>query len=64
MITKALTRRLALLEQQTVPAGEPHTINIKYVNPDGTEAPGGYTITVPAARGQCSVHGKPFRGYR
>jgi hypothetical protein len=47
MIARTLTRRLERLEEQKIPMGETHIINVVYINSDGTEAPGGYQVTLP-----------------
>jgi hypothetical protein len=33
-----------------MPTGEPTIINVSYVNPDGTPAPGGYQVGIRAYR--------------
>lgn len=39
--SRTLVRRLKRLEDRMIPTGEPTIINVSYVNPDGTRAPGG-----------------------
>jgi hypothetical protein len=47
MISRNLMQRLERLEEQ-IPVGEPMILNIVPINPDGTRAPGGFQLKVPA----------------
>jgi hypothetical protein len=47
MISRALTRRLEWLEEKVIPMGPPKVIDIVFINPDRTQAPGGFTFTIP-----------------
>ncbi len=43
-----LVRRLERLEERVIPTGESTTMNIRFINPDGTDAPGGFSIEIPS----------------
>ncbi len=45
---KSLSRRLERLEERMIPIGEPMTIDVVFIKPDGTEAPGGFSIEIPS----------------
>jgi hypothetical protein len=47
VISRNLMQRLERLEEQ-IPVGEPMILNIVPINPDGTCAPGGFQLKVPA----------------
>jgi hypothetical protein len=48
MINRTLSRRLERLEEQMIPTGEPKVIHVVFINPDGTQAPGTFTVEIPA----------------
>jgi hypothetical protein len=47
MIRRNLAHRLSRSEEQIMPAGEPKVIEIVFINPDGTQAPGRFTFKIP-----------------
>ena len=47
MIRRNLMQRLSRPEEKTMPAGEPKVIEVVFIRPDGTQAPGGLTLTIP-----------------
>ena len=47
MITRTLSRRLEKLEERMMSVGEPITVHIVPIRPDGTEASGGFSMKVP-----------------
>ena len=49
MSNRSVVRRLESLEECLIPVAEPFVINAVYVNPDGTEAPGGFQVEIPAS---------------
>lgn len=46
-MNRTLSRRLERLEGRMLPVGNPKIIHVTYVNPDGTQAPGAYSVVVP-----------------
>jgi hypothetical protein len=48
MIKQNIVQRLKRLEEQLLPAGAPHEINVVFIEQDGREAPGGFTVTMPS----------------
>jgi hypothetical protein len=60
MINRNLARRLKRLEDRMMPTGEPTIINVSYVNPDGTRAPGGYAVVGPARSMLDRQQGGPY----
>ena len=46
MIRASLMRRLERLEEERVPDGPTHIINVEYVDSDGSPA-GGYEVVLP-----------------
>lgn len=46
--SRNLTRRLERLEQRILPTCPEYVIHVIYVNRDGTQAPGGFTIYRPS----------------
>ena len=51
MIKQNVIQRLKRLEDRILPSGLLHIIKVIYVNSDGTQAPGGYTVTGPSCGG-------------
>jgi hypothetical protein len=47
-VKEKLYRRLERLEEEMIPTGPPHIFDVRFINPDGTEAPGGFQIEVPS----------------
>jgi hypothetical protein len=64
MISRNLAGRLKRLEDRMIPTGEPTIINVVYVNPDGTRAPGGYSVVGPARSMLDRRRGWPHFGNR
>jgi hypothetical protein len=50
MIREKLYRRLERLEEEMMPPGPPTILHIVPINPDGTQAPGGFTFEIPSYR--------------
>lgn len=68
MLNRNLSRRLERLEERSIEAGEPLVLEVCFVKPDRTQAPGGFTVTVPAAGlardRRAPVDRSPRRSYR
>jgi hypothetical protein len=47
MMRRNVGQRLGRLEGQIMPAGEPKVIEVVFIRPDGTQAPGGFTFKIP-----------------
>jgi hypothetical protein len=46
-MNRTIARRLEWLEERIRPAGEPKIIEVVFINPDGTEAEGGFKVEIP-----------------
>jgi hypothetical protein len=48
-MSRSIFRRLGL-EEQMIPSGEPLMMEVVFIEPDGTQAPGRFSFEIPAFR--------------
>lgn len=49
-MSRSISRRLGRLEEQMIPSGEPLIMEVVFIEPDGTQAPGRFSFEIPAFR--------------
>jgi hypothetical protein len=48
LVKEKLYRRLERLEEEMIPAGPSTILNVVFIKPDGTQAPGGFQMVIPS----------------